>query len=152
MTEPVTGAPPQPADELEEVLRIVCSASSVQAQAAALGTPGASSSSRHDVRIEPTRFASIRSVALRRWTSDEFGEADLELQPGREWRTSDLERLVGPLHGAALRPGRLPRILGSFERDGLPAWAAVALEIDDADVTTERVVGVRIRTEPNVDG
>ena len=151
MTE-TAGGDSKVGTELARLLRVVCQGGAVSQQLAQLGTPTSGAAAGFTAHLSPTAFESFAAIDLRPWSGEHFGEVDVALAEGIALRPADLEQVIGPLQRIPRLHGSPHTVQGIFEEPGLPAWAAIYLELDQQpDDGNARVTGITVRTEPDIE-
>lgn len=139
------------AADLDELLTLVCSSPSTDAQLNRLGTVEPPVKRGYVAHVTPTAWHSFTGIDIRPWTAQEFGELELELAAG-DRDSAAFEPLLGVLRAVPRLHGGGHRVQGIFDRPGLAAWAAVYLELDrPPQEAGARITGITVRTEPNVE-
>jgi hypothetical protein len=137
----------EPTEELIDLLRAVCAAPMpTDALAGESGKARPQTRPGSTTHVEPTRYRSIPAIDLRPWRAGKFGVVELKLEVAQGWRLDQLERLLGPLRTVPGLHGPSHEAQGIFDDPGLPAWAAVYIELSSDG--SNRIDAIRIRTEP----
>jgi hypothetical protein len=151
MSNRTNGIEPALAADLAELLTLVCSSASEDAQVSSLGAVGPPVKRGYTAHVRPSAWLSFEGIHVRPWTAEEFGELEVDLTAG-DRDVASLEAALGPLRTVPRLHGSGHRVQGIFDRPGLPAWAAVFLELDrPPQEAGARITGITIRTEPNLE-
>jgi hypothetical protein len=139
------------ASDLRELLTLVCSSGSADAQLHSLGTVRPPVKHGYVAYVTPSAWPSVDGIHIRPWTAQEFGELELELAAS-DRGVNGLEPLLGPLRAVPRLHGGAHRVQGIFDRPALAAWAAVYIELDRLPQEAgARITAITIRTEPKVE-